>query len=335
MPPNFPSSPSLNQTYSFGGVTWQWNGTVWKSIAVPVNTTGLTGATGWIGSTGLSLIGATGFTGSSGAFSLNPNDTITTPTIINYTEVFYSIGTVTTSYSISLTNGTVQSATLTASTTCAFTMPSVAAGKKFTLLLLQQSGGNGNATFSGVKFPNGSTSPTITSRGYRMDAIDFVSDGVYWYGSVSPGYSYGYYSPLYAIFGYGFTASNVSMTNLVSNTGVVASDTTGVGTARNSLAAAGYGVDKAIFGYGTTGSYVSLTNLVSNAGVVATDTTGVGTARYGLAAAGYGVDKAIFGYGYTGSYVSLTNLVSNTGVVATDTTGVGTARYYLAAASYG
>ena len=30
------------------------------------------------------------------------------------------------------------------------------------------------------------------------------------------------------------------MTNLVSNTGVVATDTTGVGTARNSLAAAGY-----------------------------------------------------------------------------------------------
>jgi hypothetical protein len=30
------------------------------------------------------------------------------------------------------------------------------------------------------------------------------------------------------------------MTNLVSNTGVVATDTTGVGTARASLAAAGY-----------------------------------------------------------------------------------------------
>ena len=45
-----------------------------------------------------------------------------------------------------------------------------------------------------------------------------------------------------AIFGYGTTgAVNVSMTNLVSNTGVVASDTTGVGTARGGLAAASYG----------------------------------------------------------------------------------------------
>jgi hypothetical protein len=136
-----------------------------------------------------------------------------------------------------------------------------------------------------------------------------------------------------AIFGYGYNGSiNLSITNLVSNTGVVATDTTGVGTARRALAAAGYGTDKAIFGYGFTSGVVSLTNLVSNTGVVATDTTGVGTARRDSAAAGYGVDKAIFGYGTT---VSMTNLVSNTGVVATDTTGVGTARGLLAAAGYG
>jgi hypothetical protein len=46
-----------------------------------------------------------------------------------------------------------------------------------------------------------------------------------------------------AIFGYGYTdtgGGNVSMTNLVSNTGVVSTDVTGVGTARQELAAAGY-----------------------------------------------------------------------------------------------
>jgi hypothetical protein len=129
------------------------------------------------------------------------------------------------------------------------------------------------------------------------------------------------------------------MTNLVSNTGVVATDTTGVGTARYTPAAAGYGGDKAIFGYGYGGGVQSVTNLVSNTGVVATNTTGVGSARNGLAAAGYSTDKAIFGYGSldTGhtTVTSITNLVSNTGVVATDTTGVGTSRYYTAAASYG
>ena len=91
-----------------------------------------------------------------------------------------------------------------------------------------------------------------------------------------------------AIFGYGFSAGTpLSMTNLVSSTGVVATDTTGVGTARNALAAAGYGTDKAIFGYGSIGNNkYSITNLVSNTGVVAIDTTGVGTARSYKAAAG-------------------------------------------------
>ena len=159
----------------------------------------------------------------------------------------------------------------------------------------------------------------------------------------------GYGSSGQAIFGYGDgggTPIFYSITNLVSNTGVVATDTSGVGTARSGLAAAGYGSDKAIFGYGQSNSgdpdYIqtvySLTNLVSNTGVVATDTTGVGTVRNNLAAAGYGSDKAIFGYGVlygaSATYYSLTNLVSNTGVVATDTSGVGTARSGLAAAGY-
>ena len=44
-----------------------------------------------------------------------------------------------------------------------------------------------------------------------------------------------------AIFGYGYNgSSNFSITNLVFNTGVVSADTTGVGTARHYLAAAGY-----------------------------------------------------------------------------------------------
>ena len=92
-----------------------------------------------------------------------------------------------------------------------------------------------------------------------------------------------------AIFGYGYLNSPTAITNLVSNTGVVATDTTGVGTARQRLAAAGYGTDKAIFGYGSSdggSSGLSVTNLVSNTGVVATNTTGVGTTRRFLAAAG-------------------------------------------------
>jgi len=135
-----------------------------------------------------------------------------------------------------------------------------------------------------------------------------------------------------AIFGYGridngsgvLLAVDVrSMTNLVSNTGVVAADVAGL-TARASLAAATFAIDRAIFGYGVTGSAaVTTTNLVSNTGVLEASVTSVGTARSGLGAAGYGGDLALFGYG---GGLSVTNKVSNTGVVAANTTGVGTAR---------
>ena len=76
------------------------------------------------------------------------------------------------------------------------------------------------------------------------------------------------------------------MTNLVSNAGVVATDTTGVGTVRNALAACEYGIDKGIFGYGD-GSAASMTNLVSNAGVVSSDVTGVGSGRWNIAACSF------------------------------------------------
>jgi len=151
-----------------------------------------------------------------------------------------------------------------------------------------------------------------------------------------PAASYGFDK---AIFAYGNNSvggfNAVSMSNLVNNSGVVATDVTGVGTARATMAACGFGGDKAIFGYGTTGSNVSLTNLVNNSGVIAADVTGVGTVRQGLAAAVFGGDKGIFAYGDNSGVVSLKNLVSNTGVVAGDVTGVGTARRLLAACSYG
>jgi hypothetical protein len=43
------------------------------------------------------------------------------------------------------------------------------------------------------------------------------------------------------IFGFGDAGGKVSMTNLVNNSGVIASDVTGVGTARAGLAACSYG----------------------------------------------------------------------------------------------
>jgi hypothetical protein len=61
MPINFPDSPALNDTFTAGGRTWKWDGTVWQSVtAVAAGPTGPTGAPGTPG-------GPTGPTGANGA----------------------------------------------------------------------------------------------------------------------------------------------------------------------------------------------------------------------------------------------------------------------------
>ena len=142
-----------------------------------------------------------------------------------------------------------------------------------------------------------------------------------------------------AMFAYGDTGNDGTVTNvknLVNSSGVVASDVTGVGTARYALAAAGYGDDKIVFAFGTDDSAnTNVKNLANNSGVIAADVAGVGTARTNVSAATYGQDKAVFAYGETSSYLSLKNLANNAGVIAADVTGVGTARAQLAATGYG
>jgi hypothetical protein len=107
----------------------------------------------------------------------------------DYTEAVVAIGTVTTASTLSLTNGTFQTATLTASTACTFTMPTAVAGKSFVLLLKQAaSTGGGTATFTSVKWP-AATAPVQTTTAATMDMYTFFSDGTNWYGAVIQGYA--------------------------------------------------------------------------------------------------------------------------------------------------
>ena len=110
-------------------------------------------------------------------------------TIKSITETLNAIGTVTSASTLTLTDGTVQTATLTASTACTFTMPTATAGKSFVLLLKQAATtGGGTATFTGVKFGT-SGAPTITATAGKMDILTFISDGTNWYGSIAQGYT--------------------------------------------------------------------------------------------------------------------------------------------------
>ena len=144
--------------------------------------------------------------------------------------------------------------------------------------------------------------------------------------------------PNEVVMAFGMTDAQVNMSNLVSASGVVASDTTGVGTARNRLAAAQYGGDKGIFGFGSSASArVGLSNLVSNVGVIASDTSAVGTARSGLAGVEYGTGgAAVFAYGYDTGYNAKRNLVNSSGVIASDAAVAGgTGRNGTQGARYG
>lgn len=117
------------------------------------------------------------------------NKTLTNPTVTDYVETVNAIGTVTTTSTLSLSSGTVLTATLTASTACVFTMPTATAGKSFVLLLKQAATtGGGSATFTNVKF-NALGAPTITTTAAKMDILTFVSDGTNWYGSFTQGYT--------------------------------------------------------------------------------------------------------------------------------------------------
>lgn len=107
------------------------------------------------------------------------NKTLTNPTINNYTEGVVAIGNTGTSQTLSLTNGTVQTATLTGN--CTFTMPTATAGKSFLLFLATGAGGF-TGTFTGVKWTGG-TAPTITTTASKVDILTFTSDGTSWYGT--------------------------------------------------------------------------------------------------------------------------------------------------------
>jgi hypothetical protein len=105
--------------------------------------------------------------------------TLTNPTVTNYVETVVAIGNSSIAQTLALTNGTVQTVTLTGN--CTFTMPTATAGKSF-VLIVSTGAGSFTGTFTSVKWPS-NIAPTLTTTATRWDILTFFSDGTNWYGT--------------------------------------------------------------------------------------------------------------------------------------------------------
>jgi len=115
------------------------------------------------------------------------NKTLTNPTVTNYVESVVAIGNSGTTQTLSLTNGTVQTVTMTGN--CTFTMPTATAGKSFILICTQDATGSRTATFTSVKFPAG-TAPTLTTTATTgVDILTFVANGTSWFGTYAQAFA--------------------------------------------------------------------------------------------------------------------------------------------------
>lgn len=147
------------------------NGTTWTSNAAVAGGFPLT-----LGNT---TIAASSTTSSVG------NLTLANTTVTLYTESVVAIGNSGTSKTIDLTNGTVQTVTMTGN--CTFTMPTATGGRSFILIVSTGAGGF-TGTFTSVKWPN-NTAPTLTTTASRWDILTFVADGTNWYGNSAQAYA--------------------------------------------------------------------------------------------------------------------------------------------------
>lgn len=109
------------------------------------------------------------------------NKTLTNATVTNYTETPVSIGNSGTSQTLSLTNGTFQTVTMTGNCTFALPTPTGNSGKSF-VLVVSSGAGSFTGTFTSVKWPS-NTAPTLTTTATRWDILSFFCDGTNWYGS--------------------------------------------------------------------------------------------------------------------------------------------------------
>lgn len=206
--------------------------------------------------------------------------------------------------------------------------------------------GSGRANVGGVSFGNdrgliayGNNYSTMINLASRVDENGILASEVSISGRARYGLAGVGYGGDRGILGYGIEFISPTMTylttlNLVLNIGAVATDNSGTGTPRWSLAGVRYGGDKGLFGFGTlqNGTDVAIINHVSNTGSVAADNSLIGTpsGRGGSVGAGYGYDKGVVAFGdFPGGEVTQNLLlINNQGTAVSSTLSISDSSRY-------
>ena len=144
-------------------------------IAVPA------GKTMWVYNDGTNVVDAVTHLTSLTLTNPLTNQALTNPTVTNYVETLYAPA-AGSSFTVALSNGTVQRFTTNANTT--ITLPASAAGKSF--IVMVQYGGAHTLTWSGgstLKWSSGVT-PSPTSATGKVDIFTFFQDGTNTYGAI-------------------------------------------------------------------------------------------------------------------------------------------------------
>lgn len=172
MPLNFPTSPSVNDTYTYGSQTWKWDGTAWNLVIITP-----TGPQGPTGPTGPAVTGPTGPTGATGTYS--DTFTLNAQTGTTYTAVLADAS----NKVVTMNNASANTFSIPTNASVAFPV-----GSQITVVQIGAGQTTINAVTSGTTTISGAagttTAPKLRTQFSAATAMKVATDTWYVFGDI-------------------------------------------------------------------------------------------------------------------------------------------------------